>query len=103
METPIQPRERRRDVRGQVFDREEDGPLALGGREARQLKRKKSATARRHRDDDEEETIQPTITRKKTHIRRTGANTAAPRKEVVVVQMPCTLRGFPSPSEYPRK
>jgi translation initiation factor IF-2 len=94
VEMPIPVWERRREKREEAFERDEDGPLALGGREARQLKRKKSASARRHREEDEEETLQPAITRKKTHIRRTGANTAAPRKEKVVVRLPCTVRSF---------
>ena len=59
------------------------------------MKRKKTATTRRHRDGEEEETATPAaITRRKTHIRRTGTNTAAPRKESVILQMPCTVRTF---------
>ncbi len=87
-------RERRRAALKEIAEPEEEGPLTLGGREARQLKRKKSATARRHRDDEEEEIVTPAITRRKTHIKRTGTNTAAPRKESVVLEMPCTVRTF---------
>jgi translation initiation factor IF-2 len=88
-------RERRRGVVAkEVTETEEEGPLTLGGREARQLKRKKSATVRRRRDDEDEESPTPAIARRKTHIRRTGANTAAPRKESVILQMPCTVRTF---------
>jgi translation initiation factor IF-2 len=95
-ETTMPARERRRVLREHIVEpTDEEGPIALGGREARQLKRKKTATVRRHRDDEDEETPLPTtITRKKTHIRRTGANTAAPRKEKVVLEMPCTVRSF---------
>ena len=31
---------------------------------------------------------------RRTHIRRTGTNTAAPRRENVVVELPCTVRSF---------
>ena len=78
----------------EIVEGEEEGPLTLGGREARQLKRKKTATMRRHHADDEEETPTPAITRRKTHIKRTGTNTAAPRKESVVLQLPCWVRTF---------
>jgi translation initiation factor IF-2 len=89
------PRERRRGVAPkEIGEPGEEGTLTLGGREARQLKRKKSATVRRHRGDDEEETPTPAITRKKTRIKRTGTNTAAPRKESVVLEMPCSVRTF---------
>jgi len=88
-------RERRRSgMREAIIEPEEEGPLTLGGREARQLKRKKTATVRRHPEDEDEETPIPTITRKKTRIKRTGTNTAAPRKESLVLEMPCTVRYF---------
>lgn len=59
----------------------------LGGREARQLKRKRSGGSRRRREDSG-------YPRWRTRMRRTGANTAAPRKENVVVVLPCTVRSF---------
>ncbi len=65
---------------------------AMGGREARQLKRKRSATARRRRAGGEDDGSTPA--RRRTRIRRTGANTAAPRKGNVSVQLPCTVRSF---------
>ncbi|MBN1395473.1 MAG: translation initiation factor IF-2 [Pirellulales bacterium] len=71
----------------------DDDSITLGGREQRQLKRKKAASARRRKSSDDEETTSPVI-RKRTRIRRTGANTAAPRRESVVVVLPCTVRGF---------
>ncbi|MBN2578697.1 MAG: translation initiation factor IF-2 [Pirellulales bacterium] len=94
--SPTPARDRRRPSRGVAAPpREEDGLVALGGREQRQLKRKRVATAKRRRESDEEEgTPQPAVVRKKTRIRRTGANTAAPRKESIVVQLPCTVRSF---------
>jgi len=64
----------------------------LGGREHRQLKRKRAAATRRRRTDEDEDTTTPTVRR--TRIRRTGANTAAPRKGKIVVNLPCTVREF---------
>ena len=91
---PAGGRERpRRGVRAAVVDKEEEGAITLGGREQRQLKRKKAATVRRRKPEDEEEGGTPAV-RRRTHIRRTGANTAAPRRENVVVVLPCTVRSF---------
>ena len=96
-EPPASGRERpRRPVRSLVptLEKEEDGVVALGGREQRQLKRKKAATARRRKVEDEEEGGGQATARKRTHIRRTGTNTAAPRRELVAVELPCTVRSF---------
>ena len=60
----------------------------LGGREQRQLKRKRTSGRRRKGQEDD---------RPRRHvrrIRRTGANTAAPRKSNVVLAVPCTVREF---------
>jgi translation initiation factor IF-2 len=85
------PRRTSRDVL--PTERDEDGkPTTLGGREQRQLKRKKAAGVRRTKDDEEESP--PAALRKRTHIKRTGANTAAPRRENVTVELPCTVRSF---------
>ena len=73
---------------------EEEGAVTLGGREQRQLKRKKAATAKRRKTEDGEEESTVSTTRKRTHIRRTGANTAAPRRENISVELPCTVRSF---------
>jgi len=64
----------------------------LGGREQRQLKRKRSGSgARRGRD----ESSTPGVRRlTRNRMRRTGTNTAAPRKSRVVVPLPCTIRVF---------
>ncbi len=84
----------RRGSRPVVIDKEaEEGAVTLGGREQRQLKRKKAASVRRRKPEDEEEGSTPAV-RKRTHIRRTGANTAAPRRENVVVELPCSVRSF---------
>ena len=101
-EVPATGRERpRRGVRPAAEETEEKEGVslsALGGREQRQLKRKRAATAKRHVPTDEEETPATTAssapTMRRTHIRRTGTNTAAPRKGKVVVSLPCTVRTF---------
>jgi len=93
---PTGGRERpRRGVRTPFVATDEDGSLAtLGGREQRQLKRKKAATVRRRKLEDGEEDGVVKPLRKRTHIRRTGANTAAPRRENVSIELPCTVRSF---------
>jgi len=69
----------------------DDVGVTLGGREQRQLRRKRTATARRRRAVDEE----APAPRESRRLRRTGtASTAAPRKSNVVVQLPCTVRSF---------
>ena len=71
----------------------EPGAAGLGGREARQLKRKRSGPARGVRGDARGGG-RMSRGRRRTQIRRTGVNTAAPRKGKVVVQLPCTIRTF---------
>ncbi|MBL8828070.1 MAG: translation initiation factor IF-2, partial [Planctomycetaceae bacterium] len=68
---------------------------ALGGREARQLSRRRSTTSQAEPpkrpslgDDDRP------VRYRKLKPKKTGQNTAAPRKSHVVVQMPCTVRSF---------
>jgi translation initiation factor IF-2 len=100
-ETPVEPilpsgRDRPRRVPRTILptDKEDEAPATtLGGREQRQLKRKKTAAVRRVKGDDEEEVSTPAA-RKRTRIRRTGANTAAPRRENVSIELPCTVRSF---------
>jgi translation initiation factor IF-2 len=80
-----------------------EGPMTLGGREQRQLKRKKSTAVKRVRggleDDDS-----GSGGRRPRHIRRTGANnTAAPRKGKIVVEFPCTVREFCEACGVPAK
>ena len=89
-EAPLHGRERSRRGRGAAPAKESDKSV-LGGREVRQLRRKRAATVRRRKQDEDEA---PTPTRRRTRIKRTGANTAAPRKTNVVVQLPCTVRSF---------
>ena len=75
--------------------RTEGGGLAtLGGREQRQAKRKRSTTAKRRGSGEEEECAATSSARRTRNLRRTGTNTAAPRKGKVVVELPCTVRSF---------
>ncbi|MCC6125714.1 MAG: translation initiation factor IF-2 [Pirellulales bacterium] len=89
-------KERKKIAKDEIPEKGEDGLVAMGGREQRQLKRKKTASVKRRHGGEEEETASAAsvIARRKTRIRRTGANTAAPRKESVIVQLPCTVRTF---------
>ena len=86
--TPLPGREGRRRGRAGAAGKE-GGAAALGGREHRQLKRKREASARRRRGEDD-----GGGPRRRLRIRRTGANTAAPRKGAVVVELPCIVRSF---------
>jgi len=94
-EAPGLGRDRRRIGRAAAVEGEEEGakPAGLGGREQRQLKRKRTAPAKR-REGEEEEGATTTTVRRRTHIQRTGANTAAPRKGKVMVELPTTVRAF---------
>ncbi len=60
---------------------------ADAGRDQRTLSRKRGSSRRRRPDEDDGR-------RRSGSIRRTGANTAAPRKNNVVVELPCTVRSF---------
>jgi translation initiation factor IF-2 len=59
----------------------------LGGREARQLNRKRTGRGRRGRDDERG-------SRRGPLRRRSGISTAAPRKGNLMLEMPCTVRSF---------
>jgi translation initiation factor IF-2 len=66
---------------------------ALGGREARQLNRKRHAAEqakRPARADDDDAPSRTGIKR----IKRMGTNTAAPRKTKVTIELPTTVRSF---------
>ena len=63
----------------------------LGGREQRQLKRKRTSARQRKVGNQEERA--PTKWRS-ARFKRTGTNTAAPRKSKVVLQLPCTVKTF---------
>jgi translation initiation factor IF-2 len=81
-------RERARKSRTGVAAEADDFGSTLGGREQRQLKRKRAAP--QSRDEDDMTTTLP----KPSRIHRTGTNTAAPRKTAVVLELPCTVRTF---------
>ncbi len=73
-------------------DLEEDAKLTLGGREQRQLKRKRAAASRAEVVEEEEpRPVVPTTLRRQ---RRGAISTAAPRKTQLVVELPCTVRSF---------
>ena len=77
-----------RDWRGKsAADNETDRKKTsvLGGREQRQLGRKRRPSGG---DDDQ------VRRRGRRRIKRTGANTAAPRKSNVTIELPCTVRSF---------
>jgi translation initiation factor IF-2 len=65
---------------------EGEGRPMLGGREQRQLARRRTVSP-----DGEEATPHRRLGRRPRRI-STGASTAAPRKERVVIQLPCTVR-----------
>jgi translation initiation factor IF-2 len=75
-------------------EKDEDGATTLGGREQRQLKRKKTPTVKRRKPEDGEDDSSASGGRRRTHIKRVGTNTAAPRRENVSVELPCTVRSF---------
>lgn len=65
---------------------DEDRPM-LGGREQRQLARRRTVTP-----GDGEERPHRSLSRRQRRSTPTGASTAAPRKERVTIQLPCTVR-----------
>ncbi len=71
-------------------------PGLLGGREQRQINRKRLAVAPRRLNADEDDApVAPSRPRRPAQrMKRTGANTAAPRKSKVTLEMPCTVRSF---------
>ena len=81
-ETPAKKGQRR------VKGKEAGGDALLGGREQRQAARKRTGT--RGRGGRQGGNYRP----RNRGIRRTGANTAAPRKGTVSLQLPCTVRSF---------
>jgi translation initiation factor IF-2 len=68
-----------------------DDDKLLGGREQRQLNRKRQGTDARPPSITGED--EPRF-RKLRKPKKTGTNTAAPRKSHVIVQFPCTVRSF---------
>ena len=72
-----------------------EGDSTLGGREHRQLKRKRAVKAVPGQRTGDEEEGASVVVRRPARIRRTGStNTAAPRKTHVILDLPCTVRAF---------
>lgn len=67
-------------------------------REARTRNRKRSGGARRRDGDD---SPSPLSYRRRHQRRRSGVNTAAPRKEAVTLELPCTVRTFSEAAGVP--
>ncbi len=67
-------------------------PGLLVGREQRQLNRRRAGTEPRQRGEDDE--VAAPRRRAPRVIKRTGTNTAAPRKSKVMLELPCTVRTF---------
>ncbi len=78
-----------------------EDPALLGGREQRQLSRRRTGAEVRPRGEDEDESRAaarrggaPIAAEISSAHRRSGANTAAPRKSKVTLELPCTVRSF---------
>jgi translation initiation factor IF-2 len=69
-------------------------PGLLGGREQRQLSRRRTGTEARPRGEEEEAAASTPRRRSHRVVKRTGTNTAAPRKSKVTLELPCTVRSF---------
>ena len=82
--------------RGKGVKGAEEAPL-LGGREERQLARRRTTPARG--DDD----ASPSRSPRRIHRtkKRSGASTAAPRKERISIQLPCTVRELSAAAGVP--
>jgi translation initiation factor IF-2 len=89
---PVETEEERRSKakhrrgKGAAGDGEEEGKPILGGREQRQLARRRTPTTVGEEDRPQR------FGRRQRRPVSTGASTAAPRKELVTVQLPCTVR-----------
>jgi translation initiation factor IF-2 len=85
---------------GGIADRKRGGKpgedLSMGGREGRQLNRKRGVGPKGKNDDDEPSPLSKIRQVQKFKIKRTGrsGSTAAPRKSKVVLELPCTVRSF---------
>ncbi len=85
-----------------------EGEALLGDREQRQLSRKRQGSEPRRRTGDDEEAPAGTPTpaapfrrRSLQRQRRSGANTAAPRKGNITLELPCTVRSFSEAAGVP--
>src|SRR5207249_4790062 len=74
---------------------EDELKAKLGGREARQLSRKRVANKKRGEDDDLPIGNAPPPRRAPSKLNRVlHGSTAAPRKTKVICELPCTVRSF---------
>lgn len=76
---------------------QEESPGLGNAREARTRNRKRTGAKRRV----DEDTPSPLSYRRRHQRRRTGVNTAAPRKEAVALELPCTVRTFSEAAGVP--
>ncbi|MBA3483963.1 MAG: translation initiation factor IF-2 [Pirellulales bacterium] len=83
--------------RGKLPVKGEEGPM-LGGREERQLARRRTPTSR---GDDEGGSSRGPRRFSRQKRRSTGVSTAAPRKERVTVQLPCSVRELSAAAGVP--
>jgi translation initiation factor IF-2 len=96
-ETPLSGRGTKRRRPDGVVEEEVDRNMA--GMAAARLDRQKSRKTRARAktaetpEGEEEREVAP-VRRPKTLVRRHGSSTAAPRREMLTVQLPCTIRSF---------
>lgn len=69
-----------------------EGDTGLSWREQRQINRKKHAAEGRGAEREDEDAKR--VRRPRIPFKRTGTNTAAPRKGKVAIELPCTVRSF---------
>ncbi|HVU90438.1 MAG TPA: translation initiation factor IF-2 [Pirellulales bacterium] len=94
-ELPIGRDRGRKGGKGGPVEKDADFAAALGGREQRQLNRKRTTTPARFTPSATGEDEQGgRVRRARPKQKRTGLSTAAPRKGNVVVQLPATVRSF---------
>lgn len=96
VETPLSGRGTKRRRPEGPGDEEVDRNMAgmAAARLDRQKSRKTRARARTETPEGEEEREVAPVRRPKTLVRRHGASTAAPRREMVTLPLPCTIRSF---------
>jgi translation initiation factor IF-2 len=91
---PLSRESRDRKKGGKPGPAEEEFSGALGGREARQLNRKRHAAEQAKRGvpitDDDDTPLRRSLRR----VKRSGGTIIAPRKTHAIVQLPCTVRSF---------
>ncbi len=84
----------------QLKDEEEQGKKGLAGMASARAVRGKGRR-RASQKQDIEKSLQRDDTRRRRTLTRKGTNTAAPRKDRVVVELPCSLRSFSESAGVP--